>query len=112
MAKKTYKFNYDFYKAQASFEVDLEKFTPELAYETLTFFSWDYDHEADPIHEVMKKYALHVLRIGGNSSKEEIITDWNEEGFAPLDGSMGILLREFDGFEFDEDELEMEVING
>lgn len=112
MAKKIYKFNYDFHKAEVSFEVDLEKFTPELANETLTFFLWDYDSDEDPIDEVMKKYAMAVIRFVsevGFHSVESVKKDFNEEGFAQIDGSRGITLLRFEAFEFDEDDLEMEV---
>ncbi|PRY90612.1 DUF2528 family protein [Mongoliibacter ruber] len=109
MTKKIYSFNYDFYTAQLEFEVDLEKFTEEMARETLDFFSWDYDKEADPIDEVLKKYALEVLRVGGDSSDYQIIHSWNQEGFAPIDGSMGIKLTEYSGIDYQENDLEMEV---
>lgn len=114
MAKKRYNFNYDFYKAEVSFEVDLEVFTPELANETLTFFSWYYDHEADPIDEVMKKYAIRVLQFlaeGGLHSVNSIKNDFNEEGFGRIDGTIGITLLNYEEFEFDEDDLEMEVVD-
>ncbi|MBD3627643.1 DUF2528 family protein [Cyclobacterium sp.] len=112
MAKKRYDFNYDFHKAEVSFEVDLEKFTPEMANETLTFFTWDYDEEADPIDEVMKKYAMAVLRHAMEinfHSVENVKDSFSEEGFGPIDGSIGITLIKSEPFELDEDDLEMEV---
>jgi hypothetical protein len=112
MAKKKYTFNYDFSIAEVVFMVDLEKFTEEMAQETLDFFSWDYDHDADPIDEAMKKYALEVLRISGDRHASSIVKSWCQEGFAPIDNSFGIELIDFTGFEFDADNLEMEVTNG
>lgn len=113
MAKKTYKFTYGFAQAELAFEVDTEKFTPELANETLDFFSWDYDEEADPVDEVLKKYALEVLRVGSpRQSAKGIVRMWDQEGFATIDGEMGITLIDYDGFEFLENDLEMEVVNG
>lgn len=112
MAKKRYDFNYDFHKAEVSFEVDLDKFTPEMANETLTFFTWYYDEEADPIDEVMKKYAMAVLRHAmeiGFHSVESIRDSFCQEGFGPIDGFIGITLVKSETFELDEDDLEMEV---
>lgn len=107
MAKKIYKFDYDY--ASLEFEIDLEKFTPELAKETLEFFLWDYDREADPIDEVLKKYALRAFLIGMGKSCKGCINRWDEEGFAPIDGSHGIRLIEYTDFEFMENSLTMEV---
>lgn len=112
MSKKLYKFNYDYHKAEVEFEVDLAKFTPEMANETLTFFLWNYDEEADPVDEVMKKYAMRVLQVGNNYSTTGVIRNWDEEGFCPIDGSFGITLKEYESFEFDQSDLEMEVTNG
>jgi hypothetical protein len=116
MPKKIYNFNYDYHKAEVKFEVDLEKFTPKLANETLTFFSWDYDHEADPIDEVMKKYAMAVLIFSlgfGGIDTDSLIKrfDAGSEGFARIDGTMGILMVDFEPFELDDNDLEMEVSN-
>lgn len=112
MAKKIYSFNYDFNSAELAFEVDLEKFTELHAKETLEFFSWNYDKDGDPIDEVLKKYALEVLRIGGDLNHSQIIFYWNQEGFGPINGKIGIKLVDYRGIEFDSDNLEMEVSNG
>jgi hypothetical protein len=110
MSKKLFKFTYDFFKAELTFEVDLEKFTPEMANETLTFFSWIYDHEGDPIEEVMKKYALETLRVSADKTwVRSIIANWSQEGFGPIDGTIGVTLREFSAFNYDQDDLYMEV---
>lgn len=110
MAKKRFKFTHDYPDAEVVFEVDLEKFTPELAKETLGFFLWDYDKEEDPVYEVLKKYAFEVLRISNNNQTAAgIARMWDQEGFAPINGVMGITLVEFEGFQFDSDDLEMEV---
>lgn len=109
MAKKLFKFNYDWHKAEVVFEVDLEIFTKEHALETLNFFSWDYDEEEDPIYEVMKKYALEVLRIGGDSSAWQIKDRWNQEGFGGINDEIGITLTDYSGLEYSPDDLEMEV---
>lgn len=112
MAKRIYKFNYDFHKAEVEFEVDLEKFTAIHAKETLEFFRWHYDREGDPIDEVMKKYALEVLRIGRDDSARQIIHRFDQEGFYPINGEIGILLTDYRGIDYEESDLEMEVTNG
>lgn len=112
MAKKHVSFNYDWHKAEVVFEVDLEKFTPELALMTLKFFSWDYDDEADPVYEVLKKYALEVLIYlseRGFHSVDSVRKEFNPEGFGKIDGSIGILLLDYEEFNFDAEDLEMEV---
>lgn len=112
MAKKRVSFNYDFHNAEVVFEVDLEKFTPEVALMTLEFFSWEYDKEGDPVYEALKKYALQVLIYlseRGFHSVDSVKKEFDEEGFGNIDGSIGILLIDYDEFSFDPDLLEMEV---
>lgn len=114
MPKKRYDFNYDFHKAEVSFEVDLEKFTHEMAMETLEFFSMDYNYDADPIDEVMKKYAMAALRyalVYGVWNTDYLRADFNQEGFGSIDGSIGIMLVHIEPFKEDlyDDDLEMEV---
>ena len=95
------------------FEVNLEKFTPEMAQETLDFFSWNYDQEGDPIEEVLKKYALQVFLVGGSHSVAGVIINWNEEGFGPINGEIGILLTDYEQIEPDDEDIEIEeVANG
>lgn len=53
-----YNFNYDIYEAEVDFKVDTDIFKEESAKELLEFFTWDYDTEANPIDELMKKYAI------------------------------------------------------
>jgi len=108
---KKYEFNYDFNKAECEFEVT-EKYTEEMALATLTFFSWDYDKEANPIDEAMKKIALQCI-------KESTAENWNEygvieafknmEGFPLIDGSIGIKLTHVSGIEIEDEELEMKI---
>ena len=100
---KEYKFELPFNLALAKFEVDLDIFTKEHAEQTLTYFSWDYDDENDPIDEVMKKYfcrAIHVASIT-NYTTRGVIRAFNEEaGFCSVDGSSGITLIEVDAIDF------------
>lgn len=103
-----YKYEYDYYEAEVHFKVDKEKFTEEMAYETLDFFTWDYDENEDPIDEVMKKYAMEAIRIAtfNNYNEFGVIDEFqNNEGFAPIDGSYGITLVQINGYEFDTDKL-------
>jgi hypothetical protein len=115
MPKKIYNFNYDYYKAEVKFEVDLETFTPEMAYETLTFFSWDYDEDEDPVDEVMKKYAMAVIKVVFDRGIQDVASlnnCFDEEGFGRIDGSIGISAVSFKGFEFHEFDLVMEITSG
>jgi hypothetical protein len=104
---KKYSFDYDG-KATASFTVDTDMFTPEIAKETLTFFVWDYDKEADPVDEVLKKYALRAMYIATcNNYNLQGVTDEfeDQEGFCHVDGRIGIELTEVTGYPFDDDDL-------
>ncbi|SHE58352.1 DUF2528 family protein [Dysgonomonas macrotermitis] len=105
---KRYNYEYGFGEATVSFEVDTDIFTAELANETLTFFCWNYDKDADPVDEVMKKYALEAIKQAtfNNYNEFGVIDAFNNnEGFGRLDGSIGITLKEVTGYEFDESQL-------
>lgn len=110
--KKTYDFNYDFHEATAKFEVDTEIFTDDMAKATLEFFCWDYDEEADPVDEVLKKYTIEAIReaTDNNHNTYGVIQDFKrKEGFAPVDGSTGIKLLDVRLYEFDESKLTVEI---
>lgn len=109
---KHYDFNYNMYEAEACFKVDTEKFTEEHAKATLEFFLWDYDKEADPINEVMKKYALQAIEIATFNDYNEygVIEEFNDlEGFCKIDGSSGIELNYISKYEFNETALHMTI---
>lgn len=110
MAKREYKFIYDDSEAFANFKVDTEVFTENHAKATLEFFLWDYDEDSDPITEVLKKYALEVIKeatINNFNTPGVIFLFNNKEGFCKLDGSSGITLTCVKYYEFDEFKLEM-----
>lgn len=112
MAIKNYTFKYNLYEAEVSFKVDTEKFTEEMAKATLEFFTWDYDKSADPIDEVMKKYAITAIEIASSEDYNAygIIHEFDDkEGFCRIDGSQGITLTWSEKYEFDEENLSMEV---
>jgi len=106
-----HKFNYDCYEARVTFKVDREKFR-ESAQQTLDFWTWDYDEDADPVDEALKKYAIECIR-------EATSNGWNtfgvkneferKEGWTSLDGKYGIELIYVEGYEYNEDALEVEV---
>jgi len=100
-----YDFNYDSYRASCKIEIDTEKFTEKQANETLTFFSWDYDKESNPIDEVAKKYAILIIEKSTEGYSISDIKRKNFEGFYRLTGESGIKLLEVDGFEFEESDL-------
>jgi Protein of unknown function (DUF2528) len=107
-----YTFNYNIYDAEAKFKVDTEKFTAEIANQTLHFFTWDYNEDEYPIDEVLKKYAMEAIKIAtfNNYNVTGVISAFNSnEGYCKVDGSMGIELISVEGYEFDDDELSMEV---
>lgn len=110
--KKEYNFNYYLHKAAVCFVVDTEKFTEEMAKSTLTFFVWDYDDEADPVDEVMKKYAIEAIKIAtfNNYNAYGVKSEFeNNEGFCRVDGSYGITLTSVTAFEFEDSDLEVKI---
>lgn len=112
MSIKTFKFNYDSYEAEAVFVVDTDVFTSEHAKATLEFFTWDYEKSNDPIIEVIKKYAMEAIQVATrySFSVRGVISDFNDkEGFAKIDGSLGLTLLSIEGYEFDEDKLDYTV---
>ena len=114
MMIKHYSFNYNSYDAEVCFAVDTEKFTVEMANATLNFFTWKYDKDADPIDEVMKKYAMEAIKIAtyNNYNINGVINEFmNLEGYAKVDGSLGITLNFISGYEFDEDGLSVTIVS-
>jgi hypothetical protein len=112
MAIKKFSFDYRQWEATADFKVDTAIFTNEHANATLEFFDWAYDEDNDPIEEVMKKYAREAIKIASfsNMTVSGVIEEFKElEGFAPIDGSLGITLILIDGIDFDEDDLYCKV---
>lgn len=112
MKKKFFKFDYNRCEATAIFEVDLNVFTKEMALETLTFFAWNYNKKADPIEEVMKKYAIQVIWTATINDYNEygVIDEFESmEGFHKIDGSSGIKLICVDGYQLDEDALFVKI---
>ena len=110
MARYIYEFSYDFYAASCKIEVDTEKFTEKMANDTLTFFSWNYDKEANPIDEVMKKYAMMIIQEATTGSFLSDLQNKEIEGFYKLNGENGIKLLEVEEFEFDEEDLTFKKI--
>lgn len=109
---KIYNFDYDFLEADVCFKVDTSIFTAEHASPTLEFFTWDYDKDADPIDEVMKKYAIEAIRIAtiNNYNEFGVISEFEEnEGFVRIDGSIGISLISISGYSFDPDKLNVTI---
>ena len=112
MSIKKFSFDYRQWEATADFKVDTAIFTNEHANATLEFFDWEYDKDNDPIEEVMKKYAREAIKIASfsNMTVSGVIEEFKElEGFAPIDGSLGITLILIDGIDFDEDDLYCKV---
>jgi hypothetical protein len=113
--KREYKFIYNTYDANASFIVDTEIFKEEDAKELLEFFSWNYDKNANPIDELMKKYAIKAIWVATTENYNLYgVQSWFEEqeGFINVDGSQGVELTSVTEYEFDEDGLEVVVSVG
>lgn len=107
---KTFKFDYGFNDAEVHFDVDLDKFTEDMAKATLEFFSWDDepDYDNDLIEEAMKKYARMAIMLGAfkNLSLPGIIREFkNLEGYGGIDGSIGVTCTYFAGHEFEVSQL-------
>ena len=112
MSIKTFKFNYDHNEAEVVFKVDTDVFTNEHAKATLEFFIWDYDKHNDPITEVLKKYAIEAIRVATiySFNVRGVISEFKDkEGFASVDGSLGLTLLSVEGYEFDDDKLDYTV---
>lgn len=110
---RKYEFEYGFDPiATCTFEVDRKVFTEEMAYATLNFFSWKYDKEADPIDEVVRKYALQAIRLAtiNDHNTYGVTRDFKDlEGFGAVDGSIGIKLLDVSGIEIEDSELELQL---
>jgi hypothetical protein len=73
---------------------------------SLEEITWDYDENNDPITEVLKKYAMEAIRVATRYSfnVHGVISDFKlKEGFANVDGSLGLTLISVDGYEFDDE---------
>jgi len=109
---KTYTIIYNGCEGKAVFTVDTEKFTAEIAKQTLEFFTWDYDSDADPIAEVMKKYGMAAIKEAtfGNWNTQGVISQFdNKEGFYPIDGTCGVKLINVEGYEFYDEDIELSI---
>ena len=107
---RNYEFDYSYGEADCRFSVDTDVFTNEHANATLEFFDWDYDKDADPIDEVMKKYAMRAIReaTANGYNTYGVIGEFDSmEGYSKVDGSNGLTLVSVSEYEFDESSLEM-----
>lgn len=105
---KEYTIDYDYGEATAVFDVDLEKFTPEIARATLDFFVWEYDKDNDPVEEAVLKYGISAIRVAMQNccGVFGVVQEFHsKEGYAPLDGSLGITLKKVTQFELLEDDF-------
>lgn len=112
MAIRRFYYNYSTGDAEVSFLIDDSIFTKDMAIGMLEFFTWDYDKEADPIDEIMKKIAIKCISIATAESYNVygVISEFEDlEGFARLDGSAGILLIDIAEYEFEERDLDLKI---
>lgn len=111
---KIYRITYNYYEAETTFKVDTEKFTEEIAKQTLDFYSWEYNKNNNPIDEALKKYAIQAIKFATYNDYNTlgVIREFEDtEGFANVDGSMGIQLIDVEPYEFDEDNLDITIEN-
>ena len=111
--KKIYHFNYDYDVAEVTIAVDTDILTEESARAILDFYDWYYDKDTDRIGEVVKMYAMEVIRAGvryGNdlTAIKEYVKENNELDL--LGDKSGIKVIAFEPFQFDEVRLELEEI--
>lgn len=110
---KNYKFVYNMYEAEVEFLVDTELFTTEMAKSNLQFFIWDYNKDAEPIDEIMKKYAMKAIIASSRGYMNNVYSIQQEfdncEGFYKIDGSDGITLKSIIPYEFNEENLYREI---
>ncbi|MBL7971547.1 MAG: hypothetical protein JNL03_08500, partial [Prolixibacteraceae bacterium] len=72
------------------------------------------DKEADPIDEVMKKYAIEAIRVATFNGYNElgVIDEFErKEGFSALRSEYGIELISVSEYQFDEEKLTVEIEN-
>jgi len=108
---KTFKYEYGSWDAYCELTIDTEKFKKEDAEILLGFFIWDYDENADPVDEYMKKIAMQCIKVATfkGINKDGVIDEFKEmEGWPHLDGTNGITLVSVTAYEFDESSLELE----
>jgi len=104
--------NYDYCSGDADckLQLDTDKFTKEDAQILLDFFDWDYDEDADPVYEYMKKVAMQCIEIATSErcNAKGVISEIKQmEGWPYLDGTNGITLLDVSRYEFLDDFLEL-----
>lgn len=113
--KQKVRFDYDMHAATIVFIVDREKFTEEMAKETLEFFVWDepYDKEGDLVLEFLKKAALKAFPIACYHNWNAYgISEWfaAAEGWPAFIKENGLEIVSITNFEFLEDDLRHEIL--
>ncbi len=109
---KQYNYDYNSGEAEVTFKVDTDVLTEENAKLMLEFFTWEYDKEANPVDELLKKYAIAAIEVAtAENYNENGVKDWFEEseGYLPLDGSQGIELTYVSEYNFEEDWLSITI---
>lgn len=115
MAIEKYKIDYQVYEAFCILEVDDTKVTMQLCKEFLDFFSWEHpcDDEGDLKHEAIKKIGIQCIKESTFNfhNTKGVISDFeNLEGFPKIDGSQGIKLITVEGYDFDPNGFQLELV--
>lgn len=112
---KNIKFTHN--STEVEFKLDTELFTKEHAIITLDFYSYDYDEDAEEeelIIEVLKKYAIAIITLATlySLNANNIISAFEDQrfdGFAKLDGSIGLTLLSVTPYNFEEIDFSVEI---
>ena len=104
---KKYRIRFSNGDAEARFDVDTDIFTKELANDTLQFFDWEYDTDADPIDEVITKYGKHAIWLATTENVNTVGVIYafeDSEGYCQVDGKYGITLTYVEGVDLNYDD--------
>ncbi len=110
---RVYNFNYDFFQASATIVVNTNLFSEDLALIELENMKCTFDRKANPIDELMKKYAIEVIKSStfNNYDTNNVIKDFKrKEYFSEIDGSKGIKLTHVSPYSITEEYLAFELI--
>lgn len=102
---KTYKYEYNFYEAEACIKIDDQVLSLKDCKEALAFFTWEYDKNKDPYDELGRLYctAAMLFATQNNANVNGVITHFKDaEGFLDVCGKSGITLTQVAGIDFSE----------
>lgn len=109
---KKFTYNYNWGDATATLSIDTAKVSVAYAKELLAFWGKDKGLEDHEVIDYLGQYYCRMAIIFASTEHHNtngVIADFEEaEGYAPVDGSQGILLERVEGLEWMELELELQ----